>query len=172
MLKWAGAAALVVLVGGVGYIVQGLRTADILMLQACSEVERAPIAWTCRQGLYRFHPTREEVAHLNTVAGALFTVDQTTEENGRRLLKHFIDAGVDVNAADQRVPAKWTALHVMASEPNPLAVRLLLEHGARPDVKDAQGRTPADLARARQAKSQNAAYAEVIDMLDAKAGSR
>lgn len=55
-----------------------------------------------------------------------------------------ITVGIDVNAADYD---KRTCLHVAASEGDHKLVTLLLQHGARTDVKDRWGGTPLDDAR-------------------------
>jgi ankyrin repeat protein len=62
----------------------------------------------------------------------------------------FIDAarlclerGVDVNAVND---GGQTALHIAAAQRSDSFVKFLVDHGARLDIKDAQGRTPLDVA--------------------------
>jgi ankyrin repeat protein len=49
-----------------------------------------------------------------------------------------------LNTLDRR---GQTALHLAAASGHEDAVRMLIEKGANPTVKDRSGRTPADLAR-------------------------
>lgn len=50
----------------------------------------------------------------------------------------------------------------------PLQTRLLLEFGARIDTRDAQGKTPLDLARLKQQKFPNRVeLAEIVSLLEA-----
>ena len=55
-----------------------------------------------------------------------------------------IRCGIDVNAADYD---RRTCMHVAASEGDHKLVSLLMEHGARTDVKDRWGGTPLDDAK-------------------------
>lgn len=57
-------------------------------------------------------------------------------------LKHLIQAGLDVNASNPNNGI--TPLHVAAIRRDWESVRLLMEHGADPDLKDARKRTPSD----------------------------
>ena len=59
----------------------------------------------------------------------------------RRLIN--IDGDMDLNAGDDR---KRTALHISAANGADDVVRLLLENGASPNVKDLNGNTPLHLA--------------------------
>ncbi len=54
--------------------------------------------------------------------------------------------GVDVNRAGEN---EITALHLAASQGYSDIARILIEHGARPDARDAEGRTPLDIAAER-----------------------
>jgi ankyrin repeat protein len=54
-----------------------------------------------------------------------------------------LEAGADVNAVND---AGQTALHFAVSGREDGFIRFLAEHGARPDIKDRQGRTPLDVA--------------------------
>jgi ankyrin repeat protein len=55
----------------------------------------------------------------------------------------LIERGADVNAVNSR---GMTAMHYSARTGNDAAIQLLADHGARLDVKDRLGRTPADMA--------------------------
>jgi ankyrin repeat protein len=63
--------------------------------------------------------------------------------NGMPAIQLLIERGADVNAANSR---GMTAMHYAARTGNDAAVQLLADHGARLDVKDRLGRTPADMA--------------------------
>lgn len=62
----------------------------------------------------------------------------------------LIDGGADVNAARECAGTPrsgWTALHYAAGMRLPELVDLLIARGARPELQDALGRTPLDVAR-------------------------
>ena len=61
-------------------------------------------------------------------------------------IKLLLDHGADVNGLGHN-PRKWTALHWASFAGHGDAVATLLGAGARADVKDSAGRTPADLAK-------------------------
>ena len=69
------------------------------------------------------------------------------------------------NGADVNVPSAGgsTALHRAAQNGQLSLVRLLLEHGARPDVADDEGVTPRQLARKEN-------HTEVADLLQRRGG--
>ncbi|KAG0225570.1 hypothetical protein BGW41_004615 [Actinomortierella wolfii] len=58
---------------------------------------------------------------------------------------HYLHSGVDVNA--QNPMNGWTALHWASHRGHEPIVRALLMRGARKDIKELKGRTPADLAK-------------------------
>jgi ankyrin repeat protein len=168
VVKVALVGAAIVLTGAVIWVVSSLKANDSLGLMSCVESERAPVAWVCRQGLYGLHPSQEEVRLLTSQAATVHAASMKNEEEARRLVRHFVRAGVDINAPSEQSAMKWTALHSAAMDPNARAVRLLLELGARPDVRDAKNRTPADLARlmSEKYKGEEARYAEVVRLLE------
>ena len=147
-------AALLVLLGIVflAWGIATIRSTNPLLLQACMEVESGARAWICRQSLYRLHPTRTEVEEFNHIAGAQFPVAMDDVDEAAKLLQHYLRAGVDINAVDQRSQLKWTALHSAAFEGRLSAVQLLTAHGADVKLRDARGRTPMDLVLGNQDK--------------------
>ncbi|WP_374324633.1 ankyrin repeat domain-containing protein [Azonexus sp.] len=147
-------AALLVLLGIVllAWGIGALRATNPLLLQACLEVESGARAWICRQSLYRLHPTREEVEELNSSAGVQFPVGMDDANEATSLLRHYLKAGVDINAVDQRSQLQWTALHSAAFEGRLQAVQLLIAHGADVKLRDARGKTPLDLVLGNQDK--------------------
>lgn len=131
------------------------------------ESANAVAALVCHAGMYRLHPTAEEIRELNAMAGAQFPVSMEDESKARELLTHLMKAGLDVNAVDQRSAQKWTALHLAAVSNRPQEVRLLLEAGADRRAQDAKGRTPLDLANERLKMAPTPELREAIQLLDA-----
>lgn len=151
------------------YAVHDLRSGGVMMLQACVETYPGPAAWVCEQSLFSQHPTSSELAEMNQRAGALFAVHQVKKESdARRFLAHYIKAGLNINAVDQRNAQRWTALHLVALDGDPVGVRVLLDHGADPSLKDADGKTAAELARERHAKHPSPGSAEAVKLLEAQ----
>jgi len=93
--------------------------------------------------------TRAGINPLMAAAGLGTKEEDTT---GRRktqadaieAIKLCLEAGVDINAADNR---GQTALHGAALWGLDEVVQFLADHGAKLDVKDKQGRTPLDAAK-------------------------
>lgn len=147
---------------------------DTVQMQSCIE---NPDIWqptraACRLALYRFHPTPDDIRHLNTIAGAAFAAELNDEADARRLLAHLLASGLDVNARATNSPSGFTALHLAASGRKVHAVRLLIEFGADPVLRDATGRTPLDMARELQARYSGQDYAQVIRVLESTVAQR
>lgn len=72
-----------------------------------------------------------------------------------------------MNSTDQVHPQMgWTALHQLVVGPDLLGIRILLEAGARTDIKDGKGRTPLDHLRERlQKRPDDAALLEAERVL-------
>jgi ankyrin repeat protein len=66
-----------------------------------------------------------------------------TEEQAIEITKMLLDAGADIN---QRANDGGTALHGAAGRGRNQLINLLVAHKADPSIKDARGRTPADVA--------------------------
>jgi uncharacterized protein len=93
-------------------------------------------------------PTKSGITPLMAAAGLGTKEEDTTarkktEAEAIASIKLCLDAGVDVNAADNQGD---TALHGAAQKGWDQVVQFLLDHGARLDVKDKRGRTPLDAA--------------------------
>jgi hypothetical protein len=71
------------------------------------------------------------------------TARKKTEADAIASIKLFLDAGVDVNAADNQGD---TALHGAAQKGTDPVVQFLVDHGAKLDIKDKKGRSPLDAA--------------------------
>ncbi|MBZ5632575.1 MAG: ankyrin repeat domain-containing protein [Acidobacteriia bacterium] len=72
----------------------------------------------------------------------VFAKDYATEAELLAAVKFLVEAGVDVNAANE---SGQTALHIAAQASDGI-VKYLAEHGANLDAKDKQGRTALDIA--------------------------
>ncbi len=70
-----------------------------------------------------------------------YAVEGTVSE----ISSDLIDAGAPVN--DQENLPKWSPLHFAAAAGRPDMVKLLLDNGAKKDLRDSMGRTPADVAK-------------------------
>ena len=162
-------ALLALIAVSLGWAVLTLRNTSPVTLQACMEAESGARAWSCRQALYLLHPTMDEVQRLNATAGAQLPVRIADSTEAEPLLQHYLQAGVDIDSVDLRSPLKWTALHSVVFEGNAQAVRLLLEHGARIDVKDSKGRTALDLARETLQKTPSPEAGQIVSMLEGRA---
>jgi hypothetical protein len=177
---WRLAIALAaLLLGSLGWAIVAMRQADDATLISLTYVNIRqdawvrpawvrPITWIIEQGLYAFHPTAEEVQDLNRKAGADGLIFYIPEPQARRLLAHYIAAGLDINRRNLESPLLTTALHTAAWADKASYTRVLLDFGARPDLRDAKGRTPLDLARQTQKEFPNDPdAAERVRMLEA-----
>jgi ankyrin repeat protein len=93
-------------------------------------------------------PTRFGITPLMAAAGLGTKEEDTTarkktEAEAISSIKLCLDAGVDVNTADNQGD---TALHGAAQKGWDQVVQFLVDHGAKLDVKDKRGRTPLDAA--------------------------
>jgi len=149
-LKWTAIGLVLILAGGLVWCIVAMRRADHLTLVIYASSFTQPAAWVIEQGLYRLHPTPEEIQEFNREAGAETLITVAQEPLARRLLAHYISAGLDINRPDLRSPLLLTALHSVSNYDKSWYLRVLLEHGARTNVRDARGQTPLDLARKYQ----------------------
>ncbi len=93
-------------------------------------------------------PTKFGITPLMAAAGLGTKEEDTTarkktEAEAIASIKLCLDAGVDVNAADNQGD---TALHGAAQKGWDQVVQFLVDHGAKLDVKDKKGHTPLDAA--------------------------
>jgi hypothetical protein len=128
-------------------------------------------AAVCREALYRLHPTPDEVRELNAEGGIWRATEMRDDREARRLLRHYMSAGVDINAVNVTSKYRWTALHLQVGGPNLRAISLLLEAGADPLRRDASGHTPADRARDLNGKRPDPAYTQAIALLELAASA-
>lgn len=159
---------LVVAVGVAGVFTYNFANAPPVTLLVYMSSDESPgsIKWGAKKALYGFHPTEDEVQQLNAEAGARYAALYPDETEASKLLKHFLDKGVDVNAVDTTSGSGVSALHSAVLERSPFAVDLLLEHGANPALEGEQGRTPLDFARRLQEREPGPEIAKIIATLE------
>ena len=75
-------------------------------------------------------------------------VDKAARADPVEVVRMILDAGADVNASNDQ---ENTALHLAALRGNDKVVQYLISRGAKLDVKNKQGKTPAEVAPKRTA---------------------
>jgi hypothetical protein len=163
-LAWAGVAVLVVVAGLYAELVRETRAHDPALLLACADVDYPWSAWTCKQVLLHDSLRPEQVAALNADAGARLPIQMKDPAEAEAMLSLFLSRGVDINAVATN---SRTALHDAAIAGAVGEVALLLKHGARTDVRDADGHTALDFARQiQQQHPSEPNRAEVVRLLE------
>jgi len=107
------------------------------------------------------------VGGLGRKYGADLHVSADEERNAVQEITRLIDRGADVNAASD---AGQTALHAAAMVGANGVVRFLVDHGARLDAKNRQGRMPRDEALRGMANVDGALNDPHVDTADLLAG--
>ncbi|HTB20606.1 MAG TPA: ankyrin repeat domain-containing protein [Bryobacteraceae bacterium] len=125
-----------------------LGTGTTPILRAAKAGDAEAIQTLLAKGADPKIPTKSGITPLMAAAGLGTKEEDTTarkktEADAIASLKLFVDAGVDVNAADGQ---GQTALHGAAQKGWDQVVQFLVDHGAKLDVKDKRGRTPLDAA--------------------------
>lgn len=174
LLRWLMSSAgflLLVCIGVYGYLVHDLSRKGPIELVTCAG-ERSPLAWTCGRVLRHFALDEEDVRRLNAEAGAQYAVFVEDADKAEELLELLLSRGVDINARHHQSQG-WTALHLAAMDGRIANARLLVEHGARLDAADADGRTPLEIARRMEARYPDdpgaARMVQYLESLDASA---
>jgi hypothetical protein len=108
-------------------------------------------------------------------AGVNWVVAQTYDEGPKALLeavKLCWELGMDVNAVNSM---GLTALHGAANRGSDDIIQFLVDKGAKPDVKDKEGRTPLSWAEgvflATHPARPKPSSIELIEQLSAKSGT-
>jgi hypothetical protein len=125
------------------------------MLMACvnGDFVLPLLPWACRQFLVGAPFETEEVNQINRT-GSIAQLAFVEPDLARAVLPQLIAQGVDLNVvSDQPVNKSngWTQLHSAWTLPG-WWVELLLAHGAKVDLADAQGKTAVDRLREQIAK--------------------
>ncbi|MFN4063113.1 MAG: hypothetical protein ACK4JA_02890 [Parazoarcus communis] len=136
---------------------------------ACIDNDPPPLAWTCKTVL-ALSLTEKRVAQLNAAAGAILPMRMRNQEHARATLQILLDRGLDIDAVDLQTQQRWTALHLAAMEEPLWPVIVLLEHGARSDLRDTDDMTPLDRARSIQASSPSEQRKAIIEHLKLHSG--
>ena len=153
-IKWIGVALVLVAVSGCAYVFNQIRQWDLVSLQSCSQHSTFPgSTWVCRQALARYQPTPADIADLNRTVGATVPLMVRDDAEAKRLLQRYIAAGLDIDARDTvRPDMGWTSLHMLVIAPDVRGIGILLDAGARTDIRDGRGRTPLELLREQSKK--------------------
>lgn len=161
------AIASAIAVGAAGWVAYTLHTAPLQELLSCVDGRPAGPwpSWVCEQGIRRFRLTVDEVRQLNQEAGVQYAVLLQNKSVAAEQLELFLQRGVRIDSVNVPTPG-WTALHIAAGSGDVEAVRLLLAHGAQVDVRDRNGRTPLELARAIQENEPGRNLGGVIEFLE------
>lgn len=125
------------------------------MLIACANGDFVlpMLPWACRQFLAGETFEAEEVKQINR-SGSITQLAFVEPDLARTVLPQLLAQGVDLNVvSDQPVNKSngWTQLHSAWTLPG-WWVELLLAHGAKVDLADAQGKTAVDRLREQIAK--------------------
>ncbi len=125
-----------------------LGTGTTPMLRAAKAGDAEVIQALLAKGADPKIPTKFGITPLMAAAGLGTKEEDTTarkktEAEAIASIKLCLDAGVDVNAVDNQGD---TALHGAAQKGYDQVVQFLVDHGAKLDVKDKNGRTPLDAA--------------------------
>lgn len=169
-MRWCVAAIIVLLTFLCGEIFRSAWKYNLIELEVCDESTMPPKNWICHGILFHARPTPEDVKEFNFSAGAQFPMYMENISKGEKLLERYLSFGLDINAQDQRsllMPqsSKFTALHLMVMNADANRIQILLKHGAKTDVIDAQGRTPLNLAYMLQEKFPKRDFKEAIEIL-------
>ena len=121
--------------------------------------------YTARADLATALPAAEAGELRGTSARRLLILG--ARSNSRKMIAQAIGEGADL---DRKFGNGGTALHHAVVCRHPVAVEQLLKAGADPAVQDANGQTPADLARTMEGKATSPAHRkrlnEIIEALD------
>jgi uncharacterized protein len=116
-------------------LLSAARTRDVDLMRMLLDEHADPNRATT---VDRFTPLMAALSGGGARRGA-----RVAASNPMAAIQLLIERGADVNAVNSR---GMTAMHYAARTGNDPAVQLLADHGARLDVKDRLGRTPADMA--------------------------
>jgi hypothetical protein len=128
-------------------------------LHACAEGHDAPpgMAYFCRKILLEEEFEHSEILQISG-KGTFGILEYSDDKKlAETILKRLVSEGLNINAVGSGDEAAfkngWTALHAASyslgsSADSEWWIKLLLQVGARSDIRDATGRTPVQLAEA------------------------
>jgi uncharacterized protein len=104
------------------------------------------LRWMLGHGADPSIPTKENTTPLMVAAGLGNFEDRTPQQEAESLAiaRLLVELGAEVNAAGEN---RWTALHGAAYTGSESIIRLLVEKGARMDVRDAFEQTPLSISQ-------------------------
>lgn len=171
-IKWGAIAVMVVVAGAYAEFLREAMQYSPAALVVCSDGRFTVLNWTCKQILKHHALTPETVAELNEDAGSRLTLYMRDRAASEEMLMIFLGRGVDINAPNKAV-RNWTALFGAVIGHEPFRVEMLLRHGARVDIQDADGMTALNYARRELDKEPaDAGRVEIVRLLEAAAAKR
>jgi len=173
--KWVWSIGGALIIGYVGLSAYVVSRQDIESLLVCAEQGGLKIPYAksiCRAYLSAARGTPDDIEALQRGVGATFVVQgSASSEEKEQLLVLLISKGLDVNHIDMRGSTPLHAAVLAGAEDE---VDLLLNHGARIDLKDAAtGLTAPELALKLQVDhpARAAQWAGVVARLQRAASS-
>jgi ankyrin repeat protein len=136
-------------------LLRAAKTGDVAMMRLLLEGHADPALTTKNQ-------TTAVMFAAGPAGGGLGGSFPVSDADKIEAIELALERGVDVNALDA---TGQTALHVAAGQSSARIVTALVEHGAKLDIKDKQGRTPLDVARGVGARGQPVVRADVVEAL-------
>ena len=125
--------------GFVGILIYGVAAQDIAKLIVCAHGAcYSPFSEFAEWYLFHFRGTPEDLNDLDKSTGLSFVI------RDEELLRFFIKKGVPINKVDYQ---GFTPLHAAIIQNLPGSVKILLEHGADPNLKDSGGRTALEVGK-------------------------
>jgi len=123
------------------------------LFRAAKAVDLVVMRLVLDKGADAAHVLKDGSTPLMAAAGIapkIFMADEEkrepTDDERLEAVKLCLEHGADVNAVQTADAGGSTALHIAAGKGSDRIVQLLLEHGAKTDIKDKMGRTALDVA--------------------------
>lgn len=134
---FVASASVLILLAYIGLSVYAISTQEIERLLICADHGGLKIPFSknfCREYLFAFRGSREDVDALHQRSGALFVVQgKSTVPEREKALKFLIGKGLDVNRVGM---GNFLPLHGAVSANAADEVKMLLDNGANPSLKD------------------------------------
>ena len=123
------------------------------LFRAAKAVDLVVMRLLLDKGADAAHVLKDGSTPLMAAAGIgpkIFMADEEkrepTDDERLQAVELCLNHGADMNAVETADAGGSTALHIAAAKGSDRIVQLLLEHGAKTDIKDKQGRTALDVA--------------------------